>query len=341
MKETYRGCIRVGTGIIYILLVVPLISLAGCSTTTTAPFNAQTGSTQAVGTLGEPQIQSDGQATVVELPISAISTYSATRANEPERLVIDLPGVDAAQLAPAFPGKLELVEEIRIQTRHGSNVPHTTVELLLKKPSDYQIDQGTNSLRISFREEKKADHVLGVQAQDKTSDTEIQIAGNGKFVDYQVRKVGNNRLAVDISNIKSQASQAVIPTTSRWVKRLHLDGSRADRVTLVAEFSSPFAAYLVDNPGNSLVLNVSSRAATSKLGSPSIEAPVATHKLETPSITAPVATSKLETPSIAAPAPPPAEDSVRSFSPPPPGPAIVTPVAFKTAAVSRAAVVRQ
>jgi hypothetical protein len=213
MRETYRKHIRIGVQMALVSVIVPAILMGGCSTSTSPPLKAQTNAAEVVGILGEPKVALGNQTTIVELPITAISTYSATRASDPERVIIDLPKVDATQLAGRFPGASELVDEIRIQAQPDTTVPHASVEVYLRKPVDYQIEQDANTLRIAFRdtEEKKADLVVGVQAEDKAGNTMIQIAGNGKFLDYQVRKLANNRLEVDLLNIKSQAPRLPFP----------------------------------------------------------------------------------------------------------------------------------
>jgi len=118
--------------------------------------NAQANASEAAASLGEPKISQANQATIVELPVSSTVSYTSRKAHDPERIVVDLPGVDARAIASGFPGDADLVAEVRIQAQPTSeNNPHTVVELVLKKPSEYQIERGPEGLQVINRWSRK------------------------------------------------------------------------------------------------------------------------------------------------------------------------------------------
>jgi type IV pilus assembly protein PilQ len=266
MRAAYRRVFRIGMPETAVLVLVSL-ALWAAGAIAAMPPNAQANASEAVGSLGEPKVSQEHQTTIVELPVSATVSYTSRKANDPERIVVDLPGVDAQKISSRFPGNADLVDEIRIQAQPtAENKPYTVVELILRRPADYRIEKGAEGLRVTFsaEENKKADTISRIQAEDVLGKSMIRISGNGKFTDYEVRKLSNNRLAVDIANVKSPARQALIPTPSTVIKRLYVDGSKDSSTTITADFSSAFGEYSVDNSGNCLVLNVGTRMTAAK-----------------------------------------------------------------------------
>jgi len=249
-----------------VVILVPL-ALWAAGVIAATPPETQANASEAVGALGEPKIRQENQATIVELPMTSAVAYSSRKAHDPERIVIDLPGIDAQKIASGYPGNPDLVEEIRIQAQPtAQNQPYAVVELILKRPAEYQIEGGAEGIRVTFADagNAKADSISRITAEDASGKSVIRISGNGKFIDYKVRKLSNNRLAVDISQVKSPARQALIPTPSTAIKRLHVDGSKAGKTTIVADFSSALVDYDVDNSGNCLVLTLSTKSSPAK-----------------------------------------------------------------------------
>lgn len=117
---------------------------------------------------------------------------------------------------------------------------------------------------VSAEETKLADTVSRIAAEDGPEGSTIRISGNGRFEDYHVSKLSNDRLAVEIFNAKSPARRAVIPTTSKLIKRLWMDGSKDASTTIQVELSAPLGEYRLEKVGNCLVLNVSSKASLAK-----------------------------------------------------------------------------
>jgi type IV pilus assembly protein PilQ len=266
MRGAYRRVFRIGVPRAVVLVLLPLALWAAIAIAATLP-TAQANASEAAASLGEPKISQANQRTIVDLPVSSTVSYSSRKAHDPERIVVDLPGVDALALASAFPGDADVVAEVRIQAQPTSeNKPYTVVELILKRPSAYQIERGPEGLRVTLAEEenRKADSISRIQADDGAGGCTIQISGNGKFADYEVRKLSNNRLALDIPNVKSPARQALVPTPSSLIKRLYVDGSKASVTTIVADLSVPIGEYNVDSLHNSLVVNVGTKTASVK-----------------------------------------------------------------------------
>jgi type IV pilus assembly protein PilQ len=122
----------------------------------------------------------------------------------------------------------------------------------------------TEQPSVSAEENKVADTVSRIAAEDGLEGSTIRITGNGNFADYQVRKLSNDRLAVEINNVKSPARRAVIPTTSKLIKRLWVDGSKEASTSIQAELTAPLGEYRVEKDRNCLVLNVVSKASLAK-----------------------------------------------------------------------------
>jgi type IV pilus assembly protein PilQ len=123
---------------------------------------------------------------------------------------------------------------------------------------------GAEQPSVSAEEGKPADTVSRITAEDGPEGSTIRISGNGRFVDYHVRKLGTDRLAVEINNVKSPARRAVIPTTSRLIKRLWMDGSKDTATSIHVELSAPAGEYRIEKDGNNLVLNVASKGSLAK-----------------------------------------------------------------------------
>lgn len=116
MRGAYRRVFRIGVPRAVVLVLAPLALWAACTIAATLP-NAQANASEAAASLGEPKISQANQATIVELPVSSTVSYSSRKAHDPERIVVDLPGVDARAIASGFPGDADLVAEVRIQAQ--------------------------------------------------------------------------------------------------------------------------------------------------------------------------------------------------------------------------------
>ncbi len=116
----------------------------------------------------------------------------------------------------------------------------------------------------SAQEIKTADTVSRIEAEDGPDRTSIRILGNGKFVDYKVHKLSSDHLTIEVMNARSPARRAHVPTTSKQIRKLWLDGSKDTCTTLHAELAGSVAEYHVDSLDNGLVLNVRTRDLMSK-----------------------------------------------------------------------------
>ncbi|HBD06826.1 MAG TPA: hypothetical protein DCZ69_01070 [Syntrophobacteraceae bacterium] len=116
----------------------------------------------------------------------------------------------------------------------------------------------------SVQENKFADTVSRIEAEDGSDGTSIRVFGNGRFVDYKVRKIGNDHLVLEIKNASHPARRALVPTTSKQIKKLWLDGSKDTSTVIHAELAGPVGEYRVDHADNGLVLNVHGRNLATK-----------------------------------------------------------------------------
>jgi type IV pilus assembly protein PilQ len=107
---------------------------------------------------------------------------------------------------------------------------------------------------------KGADQILGIRAEDQPQATVLEITGNGPFQDVRVHKLGARRLAVDLSGVTARAAQAAVPTPSRWIKKVHVDGSASDKVRVVVDFHSAVGEYRAEQPGSMVVLSATPAA---------------------------------------------------------------------------------
>ena len=165
--------------IMYIGLLVLIFYAFGCATKSSVSPTSQT----AVGELpsGETQqlrdIQVVDQDTSLDVLLvgSDAMTYTAFKAIDPLRLVLDLPNTESAIVSSPFAVENEIIGKIETIPLTQEPQPLTRVEIALNQETPYEIFQEENQIRVQFEKPtalREARSEPAVETQVATSKTE-------------------------------------------------------------------------------------------------------------------------------------------------------------------------
>ena len=101
-----------------------------------------------------------------------------------------------------------------------------------------------------------ASRILSVQVQDQADQTVVRIRGDGGFRGYQLRKTDEDRFVLELPGIRSDASRASVPTRSKRLHRLYIDGTARSGVQLVGMLNVPLSRHSFSEAGDELVLSL-------------------------------------------------------------------------------------
>ncbi len=140
--------------IMYIGLLVLIFYAFGCATKPSAPPTSQT----AVGELasGETQQLRDVQVLDQDTSLDVLlvgsnaMTYTAFKAIDPLRLVLDLPNTESEIVSSPFAVENEIIGKIETMTLTQEPQPLTRVEIALNQETPYEIFQEENNIRVQF-----------------------------------------------------------------------------------------------------------------------------------------------------------------------------------------------
>lgn len=327
--------------IVYIGLLVLIFYAFGCGTKSSAP----PASRAVVGERAPSETQQLSDIQVVDqngfmdvlLVGSDAMTYTAFKAIDPLRLVLDLPNTESDIASSPLAVENEIIGKIEIMTLAQEPQPLTRVELGLNQETPYEIFQEQNQIRVQFEKpalsaEAEAEPVSEAEAvayqteaqpqeeaavtqppatkitaiQPITSDDELKvyIIGDGSLKNYNVFTLtGPARVVLDLMGVESVAGKGKVPSAAdRLVKDIRV-GTHPDKVRVVFDLVPPAGLpYQVTSVGDRVVVSFKPGA-----GFP-------------PSPPIVVAAPAAAPPKKAAPAKP---------TPPPPEPARITAIDFK------------
>ncbi len=140
--------------ILYIGLLVLTFYVFGCATNSSAPPTSQTEAGEL--TSGEPQQLMDVQVVDQDSSLdvllvgSAAMTYTAFKAIDPLRLVLDLPNTESEVASSPLAVENEIIGKIETMTLTQEPQPLTRVEIALNQETPYEIFQEENQIRVQF-----------------------------------------------------------------------------------------------------------------------------------------------------------------------------------------------
>ena len=140
--------------ILYIGLLVLIFYVFGCATKSSVPPTSQTetGEVTPGETLQLTDVQvvdQDGSLDVL-LVGSAAMTYTAFKAIDPLRLVLDLPNTESEVASSPLAVENEIIGKIETMTLTQEPQPLTRVEIALNQETPYEIFQEKNEIRVQF-----------------------------------------------------------------------------------------------------------------------------------------------------------------------------------------------
>ena len=140
--------------ILYIGLLVLIFYVFGCATKSSVPPTSQTeaGEVTPGETLQLTDVQvvdQDGSLDVL-LVGSAAMTYTAFKAIDPLRLVLDLPNTESEVASSPLAVENEIIGKIETMTLTQEPQPLTRVEIALNQETPYEIFQENNEIRVQF-----------------------------------------------------------------------------------------------------------------------------------------------------------------------------------------------
>jgi type IV pilus assembly protein PilQ len=138
----------------YIGLLVLIFYAFGCATKSSAPPTSQAD----VGEIASGEIQQLRDIQVVDQDTSLdvlllgsdAMTYTAFKAIDPLRLVLDLPNTESEVVSSPFAVENEIIGKIETMTLAQEPQPLTRVEIALNQETLYEIFQEENQIRVQF-----------------------------------------------------------------------------------------------------------------------------------------------------------------------------------------------
>ncbi len=113
----------------------------------------------------------------------------------------------------------------------------------------------------------KTEGLVGVQTQDLGDETEIVVAGNGPFHDYEFRRLGEDRFVLELRDLQNVTNLPPLPPSSEKVKLTYADTKASSGLQIVGTMYSPLDRYVLNPVGNGLILTLQfSRNASRKAG---------------------------------------------------------------------------
>ena len=282
----------------YIGLLVLIFYAFGCATKSPVPPTSQTGAGQL--TAGETQqlkdvqvVDHDGTLDVLLTGSNAI-TYTAFKAIDPLRLVLDLPNTESEVASSPLAVENEIIGKIETMTLTQEPQPLTRVEIGLNQETPYEIFQEGDQIRVQFEKpaalkkarsgpaagsevavSKSEGQPTGAAAQPSAemasapakeitaiqpirSDDEVKvyIIGDGTLSNYNVFTLTDPaRVVLDLMGVKLAASRGAVPPSDKLLKNIRV-GEHPNKVRVVFDLIPPAGLpYQVTSAGDRLVVS--------------------------------------------------------------------------------------
>ncbi|HOV87220.1 MAG TPA: type IV pilus secretin PilQ, partial [Syntrophobacteraceae bacterium] len=115
---------------------------------------------------------------------------------------------------------------------------------------------GTSAAVVTGVGQKRTDSLLGIQVQDLADETIIRLAGNGAFHDYQFRRLGDDRFALELGDVTRKETLPTLPTSSKRARLVYADTQATQGVQIIGTLKGPLDRYVLNDVGNDLLLTL-------------------------------------------------------------------------------------
>jgi type IV pilus assembly protein PilQ len=309
----------------------------GCATTSSVPPSSQAGAGESAPAetqqLRDVQVVDQNDFMDVFLIGSDALTYTAFKAIDPLRLVLDLPNTESEITSSPLAVENEIIGKIETMVLAQEPQPLTRVEIALNQETPYEIFQEQSQIRVQFKKrasmetqpaaeqqetkpqaeigaspasagkkQAPATKITAIQPIGSEQELKVYIIGNGSLDNYNLFTLKDPaRLVVDLMGVEEVGDTGKVPPSDRLVKDIRV-GAHPDKIRVVFDLiPANGLPYQVTSVGDRLV--VSFKPGT---GFP-----------PTPPIV------------VARPAAPPKEPKAAKATPPLPEPARITSIDFK------------
>ena len=269
MRPTQR---HLKSGGIFQMGLMALVFCAfGCAGPTPAPPASERAAMERVSAetrqLREIRVEDlDGSLDVVIVGSDALS-YTAFKAIDPLRLVVDLPNTLGETISSPMAVENEIIGKIETVELPGAPAPMTRVEIGLNLEVPYEISQEQNQIRLQFekpavlaeRPEREvseqvsvdeqvagvpeparavvplppADKITSIQPVTLDQELKVYVLANGKLENYNTFPLTDPaRLVLDIPGVESTLGRTSINVSHPLVERVRV-GIHPDKVRLV------------------------------------------------------------------------------------------------------------
>jgi type IV pilus assembly protein PilQ len=194
-------------------------------------------------------------------------TYTAFKAIDPLRLVLDLPNTESEIVPSPFAVENEIIGKIETMTLTQEPQPLTRVEIALNQETPYEIFQEANQIRVQF--EKSTAHkearsetaasqneretqavvaaaqpaaevastpakkITAIQPIRSDEEVKVYIIGDGSIGNYNVFTLTDPaRVVLDLMGVKLAAAKGGIPPSDKLLKNIRV-GQHPEKVRVV------------------------------------------------------------------------------------------------------------
>lgn len=224
----------------------------------------------------------------VKITTSTPPTYTVFKLSKPERLIIDLPEIQAAENPELIEVENDYITEIKTTRLQDNDRNFVRIEVGLKKDFAYNVSNENNSIFIDLSPQK----VPGAEFDKKTEVTEpisvpektavlktddeknsiiaikiSQTADENKITiiaAYEIKKYNAysmqhpNRLVIDIPGAKSLIKKPLLAVGSSMIDKVRV-GRQREKVRIVIDIlGEKFPPYQIAQEKNYLIVNIRS-----------------------------------------------------------------------------------
>jgi type IV pilus assembly protein PilQ len=262
MWPTQRHLKRIG---IFQMGLMALVFFAfGCAGPTPAPDVSEQAAVERapaeIRQLSEIRVEDqDGFLDIVIVGSDAMS-YTAFKAIDPLRLVVDLPNTVGETISSPIAVENEIIGKIETVELPGAPVPMTRVEIGLNLEVPYEISQQQNEIRLQFEKPAvlaeqpmaevaeevtvgeqaaaavmlpPAEKIIDIQPVTLDQELKVYVLADGRLDDYNAFPLTDPpRLVLDLPGVESALDKPTIPVSHPLVNRIRV-GAHTDKIRVV------------------------------------------------------------------------------------------------------------
>ncbi len=291
-----RRCLK-GKLVLQIGLMALIFYAFGCASQPSAPPTSQADAGDRVSTetqqLQDIQVVDQDGILGIYLVGSNSMTYTAFKAIDPLRLVLDLPNTESEIASSPLAVENEIIGKIETMMLAQEPQPMTRVEIGLNQETPYEIVQETNQIVVQFEEmavvlgtrptpeaetvffqtetapemeaaatpassgemSRPAEKITAIQPITYGEELKVYIIGDGSITKYNVFTLTDPaRVVLDLMGVELAAGKATVPPSDPLVKGIRM-GTHPDKVRVVFDLI-PAAGlpYHITSVGDRLVV---------------------------------------------------------------------------------------